>query len=118
MKVTEALELEMKAILTKDKGHPAYQRDDVAQVLIGIRFKDGNTHWILPCKNTTEKMSLDLSKICIESDRWEYPDTSFNPSFYYPEVELVKGNLNKLMIPVGPQKLDYNYDEYAKMLGK
>jgi len=47
-----------------------------------------------------------------------YPDTSFNPSFYYPEVELVKGNLNKLMIPVGPQKLDYNYDEYAKMLGK
>jgi len=71
MKVTEALELEMKAILTKDKGHPAYQRDDVAQVLIGIRFKDGNTHWILPCKNTTEKMSLDLSKICIESDRWE-----------------------------------------------
>jgi hypothetical protein len=71
MRVTEALELEIKAIETKDKEIIAYQRDDVIQLIIGFRFKDGHTHWLLPDKNSTEKMSLELSNISRESDRWK-----------------------------------------------
>jgi hypothetical protein len=46
------------------------------------------------------------------------PNTSFTPSFYYSEVELVKDISNKLMIPIEPQKLDYKYEEYTEIFGK
>jgi hypothetical protein len=71
MKIIEALELEMKAIQTRDKDIFEYVRDDVTQIIIGIRFKDGKYHWLLPNKDTTEKMALELSNVSRESNRWE-----------------------------------------------
>jgi hypothetical protein len=46
------------------------------------------------------------------------PGVSFNPSFYYTDLELVEHAYNKLPIPIEPQKLDYKHDEYAKILDK
>ena len=48
----------------------------------------------------------------------KHPSTDFNPSFYYTDLKLVKNTSSKLMIPTEPQKLDYNYDEYSKILDK
>ena len=71
MKIVEALELEMKAMQTRDKDIFEYVRDDVTQIIIGCRFKDGKYHWLLPNKDTTEKMAFDLSIVSRESNRWE-----------------------------------------------
>jgi len=71
MKITEALELELKVMQTRDKDLHEYLRDDVTQIIIGCRFKDGKYHWLLPNRDTTEKMALELSNVSRESNRWE-----------------------------------------------
>ena len=42
----------------------------------------------------------------------------FVPSFHYTDLVLVGNSSNKSIIPIGPQKLDYDYNEYAKIFGK
>ena len=71
MKITEALELEIKAIQTKHSDLKIYDRDDVVQVIIGIKFSDENTHWIIPDQPTTQAMSKILSRVSQKDARWE-----------------------------------------------
>ncbi len=71
MKIAEALELELKVMQTRDKDVREYLRDDVTQIIIGTRFKDGAYYWLLPNRDATEQMALELSGVSRESIRWE-----------------------------------------------
>jgi len=83
MTIIEMLQGEIDTIRKKFLDKWTFNRKDTVQIMIGIRFEDSITHFILPDRDTTLFLMERLNLILNSQQRWD-KDGKHKNTFEHP----------------------------------